>query len=132
MSDHTYGHSTVLGAIALGAKVVEKHFTLSNEFDGPDHKFSMTPKTWKEMIDRSKELEVSLGTGQKKNESNELETVVLQRRAIRINQDLNKGHILKKTDLVMLRPCPTNAIDPRNIETIIGKKLIKICLNMKF
>ena len=68
LSDHTYGHSTVLGAIALGAKVVEKHFTLSNEFDGPDHKFSMTPKTWKEMIDRSKELEVSLGTGQKKIE----------------------------------------------------------------
>ena len=66
LSDHTYGHATVLGAITLGAKVIEKHFTLSNESDGPDHKFSMTPKSWKEMIDRSKELELSLGDGKKK------------------------------------------------------------------
>ena len=58
LSDHTHGHSTVLGAITLGAKVVEKHFTLSNKLDGPDHKFSMTPKTWKDMIDRSRELEI--------------------------------------------------------------------------
>ena len=66
LSDHTHVHATVLGAITLGAKVKEKHFTLSNEFDGPDHKFSMTPKSWKEMIERSKELEVSLGDGKKK------------------------------------------------------------------
>ena len=43
LSDHTHGHSTVLGAITLGAKIIEKHFTLSNELEGPDHKFSMTP-----------------------------------------------------------------------------------------
>ena len=66
LSDHTHGHATVLGAITLGAKVIEKHFTISNERDGPDHKFSMTPKSWKEMIDRSKELELSLGDGKKK------------------------------------------------------------------
>ena len=66
LSDHTHGHATVLGAITLGAKIIEKHFTLSNELDGPDHKFSMTPKSWKEMIERSKELELSLGDGEKK------------------------------------------------------------------
>ena len=125
LSDHTHGHSTVLGAITLGAKVVEKHFTLSNKLDGPDHKFSMTPKTWKDMIDRSRELEMSLGNGEKKIEENELETVVLQRRSIRTNQSLNKNHILKRSDLITLRPCPTNAIDPRNLDKVLGKKINK-------
>tara|TARA_B100000989_G_C19526808_1_gene467344 strand:- start:1755 stop:2825 length:1071 start_codon:yes stop_codon:yes gene_type:complete len=125
LSDHTHGHSTVLGAITLGAKVIEKHFTLSNELDGPDHKFSMTPKTWKEMIDRSKELELSLGDGIKKIEDNENETVVLQRRSIRVNKHLNKNHIIQREDLNVLRPCPENAIIPRDINKVIGKRINK-------
>ena len=96
LSDHTHGHSTVLGSIALGAKVIEKHFTLSNDLEGPDHKFSMTPKSWREMIDRSRELELSLGNGEKKIEDNEKETVVLQRRAIRAKKNLKKYFINKK------------------------------------
>ena len=60
LSDHTLGHSTVLGAITLGARIIEKHFTLNNNFQGPDHKFSMNPKSWKEMVIRSRELESSL------------------------------------------------------------------------
>ena len=125
LSDHTHGHSSVLGAISLGAKVIEKHFTLSNELNGPDHKFSMTPKSWKEMIERSKELEFSLGDGKKKIEENELDTVVLQRRSIRINKKIKKDHVIKRDDLNVLRPCPKNAIDPRNINKIIGKKINK-------
>ena len=124
LSDHTHGHSSVLGAIALGAKVIEKHFTLSNDFEGPDHKFSMTPKTWQEMIDRSRELELSLGDGNKKIEKNELETVVLQRRCIRASKKLKKNDIIRRSDLIILRPCPKNAIDPKNIEKIVGKKLV--------
>ena len=61
LSDHTAGHSTVLGAITLGARMVEKHFTNDNFKEGPDHKFSMNPTSWKEMILRSRELEQSLG-----------------------------------------------------------------------
>ena len=57
LSDHTPGHSSVLGAIALGARMVEKHFTDNNNRIGPDHKFSMNPSSWKEMVDRSRELE---------------------------------------------------------------------------
>ena len=57
LSDHTAGHASVLGSIALGARVIEKHFTDKNERIGPDHKFSMNPKTWKEMIKSSRELE---------------------------------------------------------------------------
>ena len=83
LSDHTHGYVSVLGAIALGARVIEKHFTLSNDLEGPDHKFSMTPKTWKEMIILSRDLEMTLGNGEKKIEKNELETVILQRRCVR-------------------------------------------------
>lgn len=66
LSDHTQGHTTVLGAIALGAKVIEKHFTDDNNRKGPDHKFSMVPKTWQKMVVKSRRLEKSLGDGIKK------------------------------------------------------------------
>ncbi len=125
LSDHTHGHSTVLGSIALGAKVIEKHFTLSNDLEGPDHKFSMTPKTWREMIDRSRELELSLGNGEKKIEDNEKDTVILQRRAIRAKKNLKKNTLLTRDDFIVLRPCPKDAIDPRYIDKIIGKKINK-------
>jgi sialic acid synthase SpsE len=61
LSDHTFGHATVLGAVAFGARVIEKHFTDDNERVGPDHPFSMTPQTWREMVDRTRELERALG-----------------------------------------------------------------------
>ena len=125
LSDHTHGHSSVLGAISLGAKLIEKHFTLSNDLNGPDHKFSMTPKSWKEMIERSKELESSLGDGKKKIENNEIDTVILQRRSIRVNKEIKKNYVLKREDLNVLRPCPKNSIDPRNIKKVIGKKVNK-------
>ena len=76
LSDHTPGHTTVLGAVALGATVVEKHFTDNCDRVGPDHKFSMTPETWQEMVIKTKELELALGDGVKKVEENEKETHV--------------------------------------------------------
>ena len=96
LSDHTPGHSTVLGAVALGAKIIEKHFTDENEREGPDHKFSMNPHSWKEMVARTRELENALGGEIKKVEANEYETVILQRRAIRASSDLLSGATLEK------------------------------------
>ena len=66
LSDHTHGHETVLGAVALGARVIEKHFTDNNNRIGPDHAFSMNPSTWEEMVKRTRNLEKSLGDGIKK------------------------------------------------------------------
>jgi sialic acid synthase SpsE len=125
LSDHTPGHATVLGAVTLGARVIEKHFTNDNNREGPDHKFSMNFKTWKDMVDRTRELEKSLGSKIKKIEDNEIETVVLQRRAIRANKDLSTGDIIKESDLVFLRPCPSEALPPYELEKIIGKKIIE-------
>ena len=93
--------------------------------EGPDHKFSMNFDTWKDMVDRTRELEKSLGTEIKKIEDNEIETVVLQRRAIRVKKDLSVGDIIGEKDLEFLRPCPTDAIPPYELEKVIGKKLIK-------
>ena len=125
LSDHTIGHATVLGAIALGARMVEKHFTDKNDREGPDHKFSMNPTSWKEMIERSRELENSLGSGEKIIEKNENETVILQRRAIRTKTKLPKGLKLKSADLICLRPCPSNGILPFELKKIVGKTLKK-------
>lgn len=67
LSDHTPGHATVLGAVALGARIIEKHFTDDINREGPDHKFSMDPQSWKDMVDRTRELEAALGDEIKKN-----------------------------------------------------------------
>ncbi len=122
LSDHTYGHSTVLGAITLGARVVEKHFTDDNNRIGPDHKFSMNPKTWREMVNATRELENSLGDGIKKVEKNEKETVILQRRAIRIKTEIKKGEKIIKENIFPLRPCPMDAYPLQKIKKIIGRK----------
>ena len=125
LSDHTPGHATVLGAVTLGARVIEKHFTDDTTREGPDHKFSMDFNTWKDMVDRTRELESSLGVEIKKVEDNEKETVILQRRAIRAKKYLGSGCVIHKEDLEFLRPCPEDALPPYEMEKILGKKLIK-------
>lgn len=123
LSDHTPGCSTVLGAIALGAKIIEKHFTDDNNRPGPDHSFSMNPKTWRDMVERSKELELSLGNTIKKMEPNEKDTVVLQRRCLRAARDLQEGHVILESDIEVLRPAPREAIQPNHKNDIIGRQL---------
>lgn len=123
LSDHTPGHVAVLGAVALGARVIEKHFTDATDREGPDHPFSMTPETWREMVDRTRELEAALGDGRKKIEENERETVILQRRCIRASRDIEEGTPLHEHDLTMLRPCPEDGIPPFEIRKLLGSKL---------
>ncbi len=124
LSDHTPGHSTVLGAVTLGAKVIEKHFTDDINREGPDHKFSMNLNTWREMVDRTRELENSIGYGVKQIEKNEKETVILQRRCIRLALDLPSGTQIEAKHLDYLRPCPPDAIPPYENKNLIGKKLL--------
>lgn len=123
LSDHTHGHATVLGAITLGARVFEKHFTDDNTRVGPDHKFAMDPGTWKQMVFRSNELYQALGDGIKKIENNEKDTAVVQRRALRYLNDLKAGHKLVHDDLFPLRPRPVDGIPPYEIGKLVGKKL---------
>ena len=124
LSDHTPGHTTVLGAIVLGARVVEKHFTDDVSREGPDHKFSMDPHSWREMVKYSRELELALGDGIKKVEGNEIESKIVQRRALRASKDLPSGSILCKEDIVALRPCPEGGLAPSQISDLVGKSLL--------
>jgi N-acetylneuraminate synthase len=114
---------TNLGAVAFGARVIEKHFTDDNNQIGPDHAFSMNPQTWREMVDRTRELENALGTGVKDVEGNEVETVVLQRRAIRLKRSVEEGTMLTEDLLEVLRPAPLDAVLPYQKNEIIGKYL---------
>lgn len=123
LSDHTPGHATVLGAVTLGARMIEKHFTDDVNRFGPDHAFSMNSESWRDMVDRTRELENALGVGIKRVEDNEKETVVLQRRAIRMATHLTVGSILSRDHLTVLRPCPKDGLPPYRMDELIGKKL---------
>lgn len=125
LSDHTPGDSAVLGAVSLGARVIEKHFTDDNKRNGPDHGFSMTPHSWKEMVERTRQLEYSLGEGCKRVQKNEIETVIVQRRCIRASMDLTKDTIINRDHISVLRPAPNNSLSPYEIDKIIGMKLRK-------
>jgi N-acetylneuraminate synthase len=125
LSDHTQGHATVLGAVALGARVVEKHFTDDNSREGSDHPFSMMPAAWREMVDRTRELECSLGSSRKFVAENEQQTVVVQRRCLRAAGDLKAGTILQENMLEALRPAPRESVPPYDLARVIGKKLTR-------
>ena len=129
LSDHTNGNTTVLGAVALGARVIEKHFTDDNGREGPDHHFAMNPSIWREMVDRTRELEQALGDGIKRVEENESDTVVIQRRSIRVKSSiengLKAGTVLTEDHLECLRPCPPESIPPYDMGKVLGKKLIR-------
>ena len=124
LSDHTPGHATVLGAVSLGARIIEKHFTDDIKRVGPDHKFSMDPRSWSEMVERTRELERSLGNGLKKIEENERDTVILQRRAIRLKNDCMAGTVLTRSHLDVLRPCPADGLPPYELPKVVGRKLL--------
>lgn len=124
LSDHTFGPTTVLGAVALGARVIEKHFTDDNDRVGPDHPFSMTPTTWRDMVDRTREMERALGSADKRVGENEQETVIIQRRCLRAARDIAKGEILSRELISVLRPATKGAIYPYEISQVIGAKAI--------
>jgi len=123
LSDHTAGNVTVLGAIALGARVVEKHFTDDTNRVGPDHGFSMDPEAWRAMVEAARCLEAALGSPLKQVESNEAETVVLQRRCLRAGRDLAAGTVLTAEDIEILRPATPGALPPNALSGAVGRSL---------
>ena len=125
LSDHTSGHATVLGAVALGARVIEKHFTDDNNRIGPDHKFAMNPKSWEEMVNNTRQLEKALGSREKFIAGNEQETCVIQRRCLRAARDIKAGETFTRDMIDVLRPAIKGAILPNEITAVIGTKAVK-------
>lgn len=117
-SDHTPGHTVPLGAVTLGGCVIEKHFTDDKNRKGPDHPFAMDGADFKAMAQAVRELEKAMGDGVKRVVDEESETVILQRRAIYAARPLEKGHILNRDDLVVIRP--QHGITPDHLERVVG------------
>lgn len=122
LSDHTPGHATVLGAVALGARVIEKHFTDDTSREGPDHPFAMDPDSWAVMVENTRRLERALGSADKFIAGNEQETVFVQRRCLRAGRDIQAGEVITREMIDVLRPAVSGAILPDEIDAVVGTK----------
>lgn len=120
-SDHTLGIEVPIAAVAMGATVIEKHFTLDKMMDGPDHKASLEPDELKQMVISIRNIEQALGTGVKLPTDSERKNIEIARKSIHLAKDLQSGHIISETDLVIKRP--GNGINPMLINEIVGCKL---------
>jgi sialic acid synthase SpsE len=122
LSDHTHANAPVLGAVTLGARVIERHFTDSNDREGPDHKFAMNPENWAKMVEETRLLERALGSADKFIAANEQETAIIQRRCLRAARDIKAGEVFTRDMIDVLRPAAPEATKPNDIATVIGTK----------
>ncbi|MDI9817744.1 MULTISPECIES: N-acetylneuraminate synthase [unclassified Legionella] len=120
-SDHTLGILVPLMATAMGAKIIEKHFTLDQSLPGPDHAASMVPEEFLKMVKEIRDAESALGEGLKQPTQNELPIRDLVRRSVALKYELPQGTRLTKDDLILLRP--GTGINPAKLHEVIGKRL---------
>jgi len=122
-SDHTLGIEVPIAAVALGATIIEKHFTLDRTLPGPDHVASLEPNELKAMVKAIRNIELALrGDGEKKPSDSETKNIAIARKSIHLNKNLSKGHIITEEDIISLRP--GDGISPMEWENIVGKKLV--------
>lgn len=122
LSDHTHSPAPVVAAVALGARVIERHFTDSNDREGPDHKFALDPETWAQMVAEVRILERALGSPRKFVAGNEEDTYVVQRRCLRAAREIKAGETFTQDMLEVLRPAAPGALMSWDIDDIVGKK----------
>jgi N,N'-diacetyllegionaminate synthase len=120
ISDHTLGYEVPIAAAALGAKIIEKHFTLNKNLSGPDHKTSLSPSELRKMIKYVRNIEIALGSATKKITKGELENLNVARKSIIALKQIKKGEIFSKNNLTVKRP--GNGISPMKWYTVLGKK----------
>jgi N,N'-diacetyllegionaminate synthase len=118
-SDHTLGIEIPIAAVALGAKVIEKHFTLDNAMEGPDHKASLNPAELKAMVDAIRNLEVALGNGIKAPSQSETKNKPIARKSLVANRNMKKGDIFTEENITIKRP--GTGISPMLWDAYIGK-----------
>jgi len=124
-SDHTLGIEVPIAAIALGAVLIEKHFTLDRNMVGPDHLSSLTPEELKQMVTSIRNIELAIsGNGVKEASESEKKNINIARKSIHIKNDLTSGHIIKMEDLIMKRP--GDGISPMQLDQIVGKKTLAV------
>jgi pseudaminic acid synthase len=119
-SDHTMGHSADVAAVALGACVVEKHYTLDRAQEGPDHAFALEPHELADMVTAIRQTEVALGSSVKRVTPAESEMFRLGRRSLVAARDLEPGTVLERTDIAVKRP--GFGIPVHEIEAVVGRR----------
>ncbi|MDC0931515.1 N-acetylneuraminate synthase [Methylophilaceae bacterium] len=124
-SDHTEGLFVSVNAVAMGATIIEKHFTLNKDMSGPDHKASLEPEELKEMISQIRRIEECLGSEIKSPTENEMPIRSLMRRSVVLTCDKKANEVLKLEDLELLRP--GHGIAPVDMKKVVGKKLLVDC-----
>ena len=118
-SDHTEGIEVPIAAVALGATVIEKHFTLDKNMEGPDHKASLEPSELRAMVKSIRNIEQALGTGHKTISESERKNIEIARKSIVAAKDIKEGEIFTEENLTVKRP--GNGISPMEWENVIGK-----------
>jgi N,N'-diacetyllegionaminate synthase len=119
-SDHSIGSQSAVLSVALGVKVIEKHFTLDKSFLGPDHKASSTPEEFLALSKAVRRAELMLGNGVKRCQPEELEMATVSRKSIILARNIECGDIIKRDDLIMMRP--GTGLMPKEVNKVIGKK----------
>lgn len=122
-SDHTRGIEVPIAAVALGATVIEKHFTLDRNLPGPDHIASLEPDELKAMVSSIRNIEKALGSAEKKVSESERKNIAIARRSIIAARDIKKGEILTEENLIAKRP--GTGISPMRWNEVIGTKAIR-------
>jgi N,N'-diacetyllegionaminate synthase len=121
-SDHTMGIEVPIAAVALGAAVIEKHFTLDRGMIGPDHIASLEPRELKTMVESIRNIEQSIsGNGIKEPSESEFKNIAIVRKSLHFKNDFPQGHIISESDLIALRP--GSGISPMEIDIFVGKEL---------
>ncbi|MFC4237022.1 N-acetylneuraminate synthase [Thalassospira xianhensis] len=119
-SDHTLGIEVPIAAVALGATVIEKHFTLDRNMEGPDHSASLEPDELAQMISCVRNIEKALGNSNKAPSNSEMQNIIAARRSIHTAKPLKEGEIITEDSLIMKRP--GDGISPMQIGSILGKR----------
>lgn len=119
-SDHTEGIEVSIAAVSLGAKIIERHFTLNKNSKGPDHRSSLEPKEFKKMVESIRNIELSLGNGIKKPSTNEKLNIFSVRKSIVAKKNINKGEVFTLKNITIKRP--GNGKSPMLWYKIIGTK----------
>ncbi|MGV8155244.1 MAG: N-acetylneuraminate synthase [Alkaliphilus sp.] len=122
-SDHTKGIEIPVAAVAMGATVIEKHFTLDKNMEGPDHKASLEPDELKAMVSAIRNVGIALGTGEKKPAESEKKNIEIARKSIVAKHKIKKGEILSEENLTVKRP--GSGISPMKWFEVIGKTTTK-------
>lgn len=120
-SDHTLGSEVSISAVAMGASIIEKHFTISKKMKGPDHLASMEPSELMTMVRAIRNIELALGSNSKELTTSEAENLQIARRSLHISKNMKKGEVIKEHDLSIKRP--GNGISPMFLYKVIGKIL---------